>query len=60
MNNCYVCSSKATHAVHLGIWRVVCEFHYNEALEEEADGIWCRTIENHREVEKVGKQSEVA
>ena len=58
--NCYECSRKATHAVHLFEWKPVCTFHKNEAVEEENDGVWVRTIENHMEVVKRVGQSEVA
>lgn len=49
---CYCCSTKATHAIHLGIWREVCKFHLEEATEEETEGVWVRTIDNHLEVVK--------
>ncbi|UKS25056.1 hypothetical protein LOZ80_26115 [Paenibacillus sp. HWE-109] len=58
--NCYECSRKATHAIHLHKWREVCEIHLKEAGEEESDGVWVRTIENHMEVVKHAGQSEVA
>lgn len=58
--NCYECSCKATHAIHLHKWREVCEFHKDEALEQEEDGVWVRTIENHEEVVKRGEVARTA
>lgn len=55
---CYCCNSLtfATHAIELKQgWQTVCEFHKEEAIEEETDGIRVRTIENHQEVMKRGK-----